>query len=115
MKTVVVNIRKEKYDVYCGRYAGTKLSIYGNPHIIGYCQICDLIHDRESCIKAFKKDFDKKIEIDDEFKRKILELKGKRLGCFCKSKKSSELKNGEKDTPCHCDVYVEYLEGVGGL
>lgn len=84
--TIVVNIKKEKCDVYCGRG-----SPFGNPYIIGRDgtrnDVCDnFIHY-----------FYKKLN-DSQFRNKVIALKGKRLGCWCKPLR------------CHCDSIVEYLE-----
>jgi hypothetical protein len=86
MTTKVVNIKKEKYDVYIGRP-----SIYGNPFKIG------IDGNREEVIKKYKEWFDKQIQTNIIFKRKIHSLKGKILGCFC------------KPLSCHGDIIAEYL------
>lgn len=54
--------------------------------------------EREGVIAAYRHDFNTKMKRDPEFKRRILGLKGKTLGCQC--------------TPraCHGDVIVSYLE-----
>lgn len=82
----VVNINLgQEFDVYIGR--GSK---FGNKHRISrYCT-------REQAIARYKVDFYKKLE-DPKFKRAVLKLQGKRLGCFCWPK------------PCHGNVIVEYL------
>jgi hypothetical protein len=92
--TTVINIRNnEKYDIYIGRAdkKGVFDGFFGNPHTMGrvYCAECKSFHDRESAIEAFKKDFEKRIKKDKEFKKRVLELKDKRLGCFCKMKHDS--------------------------
>jgi hypothetical protein len=101
MRTTVVNIHHEDFDVYIGR-AGKGLDGYfGNPHPVGrYCTICKATHNRNEAISLFQKDFNKKIEQDPEFKSRVMELKGKKLGCFC------------SPSACHGDVYVEYLENI---
>jgi hypothetical protein len=96
--TTVVNLRFAPYDVYIGRAGKGQDGYYGNPHPIGYCRICRTVHDRASAIAAFKKDFLERIEKDSAFRKRVIELKGKRLGCFC----APDL--------CHGNVYVEFLE-----
>ena len=68
METTVVNLNKEPYDVYIGR--GTKIRTHmltkgikpgeegwlGNPHPIGWCDICREYHTRKECIERFKKE-----------------------------------------------------------
>lgn len=97
--TTVVNLYKELYDIYIGRSGKGKDGYFGNPHPIGFCKMCDCIHDRETSILAFNVYFNKRIKSDSEFVRRLQELKGKRLGCFCKPNNS-----------CHGDIIVEYLE-----
>ena len=88
METTVVNIRKEPYDVYIGRAGKGQDGYFGNP-FTG--------HDRIRVIKEYETYFYNRIKNDEEFKQRILELKGKRLGCFC------------KPLPCHGDIIAEYL------
>lgn len=90
-KTTVVNIRKSQYDVYCGRAGHGQSGHFGNPFNE---------YDRETNIRMFKTYFYKRIEKDEEFLRRVLELKGKILGCFCKPK------------DCHCDIIAEFLNNI---
>lgn len=94
----VVNIRKNKYDVYIGRAGHGLNGEFGNPHPIGYCAICKAVHDRDGSILAFQQYFWRKVNSDNDFLKKVLKLKGKILGCFC------------KPLPCHGDVYTEFLK-----
>lgn len=81
-KPIVVNCKKEDYDVYIGR--GSK---WGNDYIIG-------VHGtRSEVIELYKK-----YELPKFSKEEIYELEGKRLGCFCKPE------------ACHGDVLVEAFE-----
>jgi hypothetical protein len=107
MSTKVINIKSgEPYDVYIGRAGKGKSGYFGNPHTLGgvYCEACKGFHDRNGAIEAFKKDFYKRISIDEVFKTRVLELKDKVLGCFCKQ--------ATYDVACHGDVYVEYLDNL---
>ena len=70
----------------------------GNPHPIGWCDICSKYHTRIECIDEFKKDFYNKINYDPGFKKSVYLLKGKRLGCYCKPKN------------CHGDIIKEWIE-----
>ena len=84
--TTVVNVKYEKYDVFCGRP-----SIYGNPFRIGKDGTrVDVI------IKYIDYFFDRLAQ-DLWFKRKIFELKDKKLGCYC------------APNLCHCSVIACYL------
>ena len=55
---------------------------------------------RGATIERYRKYFYNRMETDPEFKRRVHELKGKTLGCFCKS------------YACHGDVIVEYLNNL---
>ncbi len=82
-KTRVVNKNKEQYDVYIGR--GSK---WGNPFIVN-------IHgSRALVIKKYRT----YILGNEGLLKDLHELKGKRLGCFC------------KPLPCHGDVLVQLIE-----
>ena len=84
-RTRVVNLRREAYDVYIGRP-----SKWGNPFRIGKDG------SRKEVIEKFREYMRQRPELQKEA---IRELKGKRLGCFC------------KPLPCHGDVLVEICEG----
>ena len=81
----VVNLRKEKYDVYIGR--GSK---WGNQFVVGRDG------SREEVIAKYKEWILK----NDELLSSLGELKGKVLGCYCKPLR------------CHGDVLVELIEEV---
>lgn len=86
-RTRVVNKNNnEWYDVYIGR--GSK---FGNPYEIGKDG------SREEVIEKYREWFMKKIK-KERFRKEVLKLKGKKLGCYCSPK------------PCHGDVIVEWLE-----
>lgn len=87
MKTRVVHCKKERYDVYIGRP-----SIFGNPHAISAKM------DRPTVIALYRSYIRDKMQRDKEFKKAVLALKGKVLGCWC------------KPLQCHGDVIVEILE-----
>ena len=94
MRTRTVHI-SEPYDVYIGRAGHGRDGYFGNPiKLLG-----DTKTLRALCIEQYRNYFHERLERDLEFKRRVLELKGKRLGCFCKPNKQ-----------CHGDVIVEYLE-----
>src|SRR5438093_11987604 len=78
MQTVVVNIYKEQFDVYIGRAGRGKDGYFGNPF-----PMANGI-SREDAVERFQRYFADRIEKDPEFKRRVLALKGKRLGCFCR-------------------------------
>ncbi len=91
MKTVVVNIYQEQFDVYIGRAGRGEDGYFGNPFRMGNGI------SREDTVQKFQKYFIVRIENNSEFRRRVLALKGKRLGCFCKPK------------TCHGEVIADWL------
>lgn len=94
-KTRVVNLRREAYDVYIGRASALKHSsedgYFGNPHQARP-------GGRDEAIALYRADFFRRVETEPEFRRRVLALRGQRLGCWCAPEK------------CHGDVIVEWLE-----
>jgi hypothetical protein len=86
----VVNLRNEKYDVYIGRAGHGHDGYFGNPHKTRW----DI---RGATLKKYREYFYNRIATDPEFKERVLALKGKKLGCFC------------KPYPCHGDIIAEYV------
>lgn len=91
--TRVVHLGDESYDVYIGRGRKDKSGYFGNPFPLHR-------HTRENAIELYRTWFRKRLRIDPEFARRIRELKGKTLGCYC------------KPLACHGDVIAEYLNGL---
>ena len=93
--TKVVNIfHNEPFDIYIGRRGHGYDGYFGNPYRIdlksGYL--------RSKTIFMFRKYFRDRLKRDPEYKRRVLELRGKTLGCFC------------KPYPCHGDIIAEWLD-----
>ena len=105
MKTTVVNIRRDTdWDVYIGRPGKGGTGCFGNP--ISFheeCPVCKEIHvddeeGRLGLLACYKSWFWKEINSNPVFRIKVMELKGKKLGCFCKPR------------PCHGDIIVEWIK-----
>ena len=82
MATKVVNIRKEKYDVFIGRG-----SLFGNPYThlpLGETHATFQVKTRDESIEKYKEYFYRLLEEDSEFLDAVLLLKDKTLGCWCK-------------------------------
>lgn len=98
METIIVNLTKEKCDVKICRLPNNAIpkapntGCFGNPFFVD-------VYGREECIDRYSVYFYHKIETEPEFKKAVLSLKGKKLGCFC------------KPLACHGDVIKEYLDG----
>ena len=84
----VVNQRDEHYDVYIGRG-----SFWGNPYKIG------AEGTREEVIAKYEKYLWILCKEDREtMVKKLLELEGKVLGCYC------------KPLPCHGDIILKAIK-----
>lgn len=97
--TKIVNLYKEPYDVYIGRSGRGKDGYFGNPILINE-KYKNCPNERARVLKAFQVYFFDRILRDGEFKNRVLELKDKTLGCFCKPK------------DCHGDIIVQWLDGI---
>jgi hypothetical protein len=89
--TTVVNIKRDAYDVYIGRAGKGKDGYFGNPFRLG------ITETRGTTLNRYRSYFFERLSNDPEFKRRVHELKGKILGCFC------------KPHDCHGDIIAEYL------
>lgn len=86
MTKLVNKYHNVPYDVYIGRG-----SPFGNPYVIG------IDGNRDEVISKYAKYFLNKIDTEPEFKKLVLQLKGKTLACFCSPKS------------CHGDIIITYL------
>ena len=91
MQTRVVNKRFQEYDVYIGR--GSK---WGNPytHIKGETKAQFLVKNRDEAIEKYEE----WIREQPELLKDLHELKGKRLGCYCRPHK------------CHGDILCDLID-----
>jgi hypothetical protein len=93
----VVNLYKEKYDIYIGRAGKGKSGYFGNPISKNKrCPICNILHvEKGSTLDCYKTYLDERISHDETFRIEVKQLRGKTLGCFCKPK------------PCHGDFLAK--------
>lgn len=101
-ETTVVDMRFAEFDVYIGR-AGTTIGGDVKPGESGYFgNPFRLPHEsmRAIVLEKFKVYFYERLERDKFFKARVLELRGKVLGCFC------------HPMPCHGHVIAEYLNSL---
>jgi hypothetical protein len=91
-QTRVVNLRREPYDVYIGRPGHGQDGYFGNPFPVR------LGMGRGTALVKYTSWFLARIESDPEFRRRVLSLRGKVLGCFC------------KPAACHGDVIAEWVD-----
>jgi hypothetical protein len=88
IETTVVNLHHTSCDVVVARP-----SIFGNPFVRGRDG------SRDEVIAKYREWFTRRLQ-DPGFYAAVLELRGKRLGCYC----SPNL--------CHGSVIAEYLDSV---
>lgn len=90
-RTRVVNVRTEQCDIYIGRPMPRRPSLvpsgFGNPFVVGRDGT------REEVIARYRE----WIQAQPVLLARLEELRGKRLGCWCKPQ------------ACHGDVLVEML------
>jgi hypothetical protein len=89
LETRVVNLKTSTYDIFIGRG-----SIWGNP----YSHLRDskakfVVQTREEAIEKYRQYIMNKPEL----LKRLWELKGKVLGCYC------------KPLSCHGDILVELI------
>lgn len=89
--TTVVNLRREFYEIYIGRAGKGKDGYFGNPFRL-------TPDDRAAVLERYKTWFLERVRTDREFRHKVLSLRGKRLGCFC------------KPALCHGDVIAAWVD-----
>lgn len=105
MPTVVVNTKYEKCDIDITRYLGQVTAppnkgCYGNPYPV------EVFGDQ--AVPLFEAYFLKRIEEDPEYRKAVLLLKGKKLGCRCVSKT-------DPSKPCHGHVYAKWLNATTSI
>lgn len=111
-ETLIVKIGHGRYDTYIGRGdRDGQPNPDGNPYKIG------VDGDRARVVAAFETDFRTQIEQDPVYRRAVLDLLGKRLGCFCECSAgtgcpvcaAARARRGYA-LECHGQIYVNWLE-----
>ena len=99
-RTVAVNLKYDKFDVYVGRAGRGYDGFFGNPVRIGAeCLECGVVHESGGdTLPCFEIYFKRRLRSDPEFKRRVLGLRGKRLGCFCVPR------------PCHSEIMARWID-----
>ena len=97
MTTTVVNVNRDAYDVYIGRFSMRGDGYFGNPFKRPFNE------PPGSTLDDYRAYFITKVVADPEFRERVLALKDKTLGCFC------------KPNPCHGDIIAEWLDTAGNV
>ena len=100
--TTVTTVNKGSYDVYIGRP-----SIFGNPFYFNPLVKYKYGTRAEVVFKHFVY-FHKRLISDPGFKREVLALKGRKLGCYCHDWDGI----GENPMYCHGDNIADYLNNL---
>lgn len=96
-QTRVVNLRREDFDVYIGRAGKGQTGYFGNPFRLDPTKPRS---EQSDVLDQYRAYFLNRVETDPEFRRRVLALEGKTLGCFC------------KPAGCHGDVIAEWVNAV---
>ncbi len=106
MTTRVVNIRlSEPYDQYIGGPGQGEDGYFGN-------FAAPLLYagrlTREQCLEIYRAYLKFRLKTDPEFNRRVLELRGKTLACFCAP--LGGLTFLDRPHRCHGQVLAEWLD-----
>lgn len=98
---------ENKNHIYIGRnmsvwIKGADESIWANPYTVKKCGSVN-----KACLK-YKKYIKKRLEEEPKLRKQLRKLKGKTLGCWCKTDKFE--KNNKQKYECHGDVLLELIE-----
>ena len=99
MKTTIVNLNEEAYDVYAGR--GKKGKVPQNPGDYGWLgNPYSKEKFGEQAVPMFKDYFYNRLRRDEKFLLEVLKCRGKKLGCFC----------GHEG--CHAQIVADFLNRI---
>ena len=91
----VVHCKKEEFDVYIGRG-----SVWGNPYSHREGTLAEhIVGSRSEAIQKYEE----YLLSNEDLMRRLPELKGKILGCWCKPKS------------CHGDILLKHANGPSKL
>jgi ribA/ribD-fused uncharacterized protein len=104
-----VSIKEEPNAEYIGRGGHGQDGYFGNPYPVGsVCKRCGVRHmNGGSTLACYAGYFWERIRSDADFKESVLLLKGRPLGCFCKTREGV-------GNPCHGDILSLWLNNYGG-
>lgn len=93
MATTVINIHSgARYDQYIGRAGRGYDGYFGNPFRLQPGE------PRGATLARYRVYFLNRVETDPEFRRRVLALRGKVLGCFC------------HPNPCHGHIIANWID-----
>lgn len=101
--TRVVNLRREPFDVYIGRAGHGQDGYFGNPSPVDFKRAKTDPAYAAEMLGRYRAHFLERVERDPAFRARVLELRGKVLGCFCKDARG--------EGPCHGDIIAAWVDG----
>lgn len=101
--TRVVNLRDEAFDVYIGRAGRGQDGYFGNPYKLTGEEL------RGATTARYEAYFLERVERNAEFRRRVQELRSRRLGCFCAPARSA-LTGQSTPRICHGQVIAAYAD-----
>lgn len=101
--TRVVNIRKDRFDVYIGRPGKGLAGPFGNPFRV------DAKTPLDQVLPSFHRWFLHRVEIDLLYRAMVLALRGKALGCFCAPKGGFE---PGAPVRCHGQIIANWIDSL---
>jgi hypothetical protein len=98
--------RKRGWRMPANTVVVSRPSKWGNPHFIGFCPVCGIVHTENGAVFAFR------FQASELTADKFDDLRGKNLACWCRL--CPEHKDGKplgvecaKCAPCHADWLLE--------
>jgi hypothetical protein len=99
MSTKVVNIRRDKFDVYVGRGRGSR---WGNPFTFKEGTLAEFCVPKDEVLPRYEA----WLKQQPELMESLHELRGKVLGCFCRPAKGFQGK-----VMCHAQILAAMVDG----
>lgn len=96
MRTRVVNLRRERYDVFIGRGSEWGNGYTHRPSM--HPDVIAIVETPEEAIERFRLDLWERARKDPMLVYRLADLFGETLGCYCKPR------------PCHGDVLARAAE-----
>ena len=93
--------------VYIGRAGKGQDGYFGNPFVL------EKGMPRGATLQFYRSYLTKRLSEDAEFKRRVLELQGKTLVCFCAPKEGLDIHDGtDENYICHGQILVAMLDNL---
>jgi len=101
-EAIAVNKEKEKCDVYVGRG-----SDFGNPFPVFNGEFT-----LEDSLRLYSVHLSENVYYNKEFRKKLLNLKGKKIGCFCPRYSTDDIRYFHNPANCHACIIANYANTI---